>query len=322
MRQFVIEKREENQPVMALESQKPSFGVDEVLVRNYFIGLNKGDAIRRSRALFPPQQEPPFVLGFEGAGEIIDVGENVANYSIGDFVGYLIPSGAYSEVVAVKASNLVPKPANVPMETMAASCCIGLTAVGLLRLVEKPKSKSMLVHGATGSVGSALIQIGNARGFDMRATVTSETDKKNVHIPSGGLLGLDRDFPGEKCNRNAGTGVDVIFDCIGDAVSAGNNEALNDHGMLLYFGSASGHATFNGLDVLMRSLRIQGFVVFDCAETDTIRSEMASELYGYLESGILKPEVDVITPDKITDALQSITDRKVRRRIVVDVRPA
>lgn len=321
MKALAITARAESQPISTTEVARPQCAPDEILVRNQFVGVNKGDAIRRKRALFPADANPPFILGFEGAGEVVAVGSDVQSFSVRDTVGYLVPRGAFAEFIALKASLAFRKPESVAAETLAASCCIGLTAIGLLDSVDDALGKTILVHGGTGSVGSTLLQIGQVTGLRMFATVSTASDMDALSKPSGGFYSLDHgDFADGVLTQTGGQGVEVIFDCLGQAVLSGNMKVIRPHGTIFYYGSASGHASFPGAEVLMRSLRIQGFVVFDCAADAEKWERMKRQFSANLADKVILPEVRVIEPSQLTAVMDAIDARQLRGRVVVDMR--
>ncbi len=321
MKALAITARAENQPISVTEVPRPQCAPDEILVRNQFVGVNKGDAIRRKRALFPVDADPPFILGFEGAGKVVAVGSNVQSFSVGDTVGYLVPRGAFAEFISLRASLAFRKPESVAAEILAASCCIGLTAIGLLDSIDDALSKTILVHGGTGSVGSTLLQIGKATGLNMLATVSMASDMGVLSKPNGGLYSLEYgDFGDKVLTQTGGQGVEVIFDCLGQAVLSGNMKAIRSHGTIFYYGSASGHASFPGAEILMRSLRIQGFVVFDCAADAGKWERMKRQFTANLADKVILPAVRVIEPSQLTEVMDAIDARQLRGRVVVDMR--
>ncbi len=106
-------------------------GPGEVRVRNRAIGVNFVDIYLRTGAFAPPHL--PFTSGKEGAGEVLAVGEGVADFAPGDRVAYVEALGAYAEECIVPAHFLVHLPDAIDFETAAAMMLKGLTAQYLLR---------------------------------------------------------------------------------------------------------------------------------------------------------------------------------------------
>lgn len=321
MKAIALTERTEDGEFKLIDCQAPECPRGHVLVRNHFAGVNKGDGIRRLRGLFPPDAAPPYILGFEGSGEVVEVGDDVRGFQRGDDVGYLVPGGAFAELIAVPSHAVFRKPVGVTQEVLASTSCIGLTAIGLLERVDNVDSKSVLIHGGTGSVGSTLAHICKSRGIQTYATVSTEEQRGQTCLPWERVVALDNAEAGAEIKEmTMNEGIDVVFDCIGQAALDINLQVLKPHGDWLYYGSASGHASFPGLEVLMKSLRISGFVIFDCINPDAKWERMKSSYLSLLETGTVSPKVSVITPSETTEHFRKMDKRLVAGRYIIDMR--
>jgi NADPH2:quinone reductase len=147
-------------------------GPGEVRVRNRAIGLNFVDIYFRTGEYEPPSL--PFTPGNEGAGEVVAVGEGVAEFALGARVAYIQSLGAYAEESIVPAHLLVHLPAAIDFETGAAMMLKGLTAQYLLRRTFRVgPGHIILIHAAAGGVGLILSQWAKHLGATVIGTVGS-----------------------------------------------------------------------------------------------------------------------------------------------------
>ena len=199
------------------EVERPVPNDDEVLVRIHATTVNRTDCgwlraepflTRFFIGLRRPKQK---ILGMELAGEVEAVGAAVSQFKVGDQVFGVRGFGAHAEFVCMRESAaLAHKPAHMSFEEAAAVCDGVCIALSCLRNEDLRKGRSILVYGATGSVGTAAVQLARYFGAD----VTAVGNTKNLELV--GSLGADRviDYTHEDFTRNGET-YDVIFDAVG-----------------------------------------------------------------------------------------------------------
>jgi NADPH:quinone reductase-like Zn-dependent oxidoreductase len=202
---------------------------DEVLVKIHATTVTRTDCAVRSgadvvtrlgysyfmtgspfTALLRPQTK---ILGMELAGEVAAVGAAVTEFAVGDRVFGINPGrfGAHAEFICLRErAPLAHMPAGMTFEEAAAVCDGALTALGCLRRVDLRKGQRILIYGASGSIGTAGVQL--ARSFDAHVTAVCTT--QNVETVRS--LGADEvvDYTQEDFTTNGQT-YDVIFDAVG-----------------------------------------------------------------------------------------------------------
>jgi NADPH:quinone reductase-like Zn-dependent oxidoreductase len=190
---------------------------DEVLIKIHATTVTRTDCGLRSAELFitrfftglrRPKRK---ILGMELAGEVEGVGSGVTEFQVGDEVFGVTGSGANAEYVCMPESGpLAPKPAGMSFEEAAAVCDGASLALACLRKGDLREGRSILVYGASGSVGTAAVQL--ARHFG--AEVTAVCNTKNLELVAS--LGADEvvDYTQEDFTKNGET-YDVIFDAVG-----------------------------------------------------------------------------------------------------------
>jgi len=208
------------------EVQRPVPKEDEILIRIHATTVNRADCATReanrrsgpavmliSRSLSGLRRPRQRILGNELAGEIAAVGAAVSDFTVGDRVfgdsGFRF--GAHAEYICMRASALVaPMPTNTSFEEAAAVCDGALNALWCLRGGGLRQGQRVLIYGASGSIGTAGVQIAKALGAD----VTAVCSGKNVELVRS--LGGDWviDYTQEDFTKN-GEMYNIIFDAVG-----------------------------------------------------------------------------------------------------------
>jgi NADPH:quinone reductase-like Zn-dependent oxidoreductase len=190
---------------------------DEILVKIHATTVNRTDCGMRSASpfivrFFTGLRRPKRrILGMELAGEVEAVGPAVTEFEVGDQVFGVKGSGAHAEFVCMRESApLAHKPTGMTFEEAAAVCDGASLALAALRKADLLKGRKILVYGASGSVGTAAVQL--ARYFG--ANVTAVCSTKNLELMRS--LGADEvvDYTQEDFTKN-GKWYDVIFDAVG-----------------------------------------------------------------------------------------------------------
>jgi NADPH:quinone reductase-like Zn-dependent oxidoreductase len=198
------------------EVERPAPREDEVLVRVRASTVNRTDCGLRSAEFFisrlftglrRPKQRIP---GIELAGEVEAVGAAVTEFEVGNEV-FGVKSGAHAEYVCIRESGpLAHKPAGLSFEEAAAVCDGAALALACLRKAGPLEGRSVVVYGASGSVGTAGVQLAKHFG----AEVTAVCNTKNLELVRS--LGADAviDYTQDDFTRN-GKAYDVVFDAVG-----------------------------------------------------------------------------------------------------------
>src|ERR1700681_4298178 len=228
------------------ELTDPEIKSGQALVRMHAVGLNFADIYRR-RGNYHLAGKPPFILGYEGAGEIIAIDKfSQTDLSAGDRVGFADGPFDNAELVAVDLEKLVKLPAAINYETAAATMLQGLTAHYLTSDSHciKP-GETALVHAAAGGVGLLLTQIIKIKGGKVLAIVSSEA-KRVAALDTGADAAILYDEEWRERARKFGrdgNGVDVVFDSVGTTLGS-SLTAARKGGQVVFYGMAGGgHAT-------------------------------------------------------------------------------
>ncbi|MHB1133639.1 MAG: zinc-binding dehydrogenase [Chloroflexota bacterium] len=311
--------REPGEPdVLNLETvPDPRPRAGEVLVRLKAAAVNHRDLyIRKGMQL---RDSLPLILGSDGAGVVVDVGEGVTTIAPGaEVVIYPVladntcpyclageqemcdsfrilggpDSGTYAEYITVPAINLYHKPAAFSWEEAAAFPLTALTAYRMVMdRAQLRAGETVLIHGIGGAVAIFALQLARATGA--RAIVTSSSDEKLARAEPLGAQALvnyrKSDVLAEVRRFTGGRGVDVVVDTVGAATWQLSLQAVRKGGRIALCGVTTGSQA----DTTLRHIYWNQIAIV--GSTMGSQSEFARVL-ALCESGALKPIVDVVLP--------------------------
>jgi NADPH:quinone reductase-like Zn-dependent oxidoreductase len=225
-------------------SQAPEPAPGEVRVKVLTASASFTDIMVR-KGLYPGVQlEPPFPPGYDMIGVVDKLGIGVEDFVVGQRVADLTVSGAYSEYMVLPAERLVALRHGVDDEAAVVLILSYTTAYQMMhRYAQVKPGQSILIHGASGAMGTALAQLGKMSGLTMYGTASTS---KQDYVRELGVIPIDyktEDFVQRIAELTDGDGVDVIFDAISVDNFQRSYQALNDSGHLVTYGfySASLH---------------------------------------------------------------------------------
>lgn len=263
---------------------------DEVLIRQTAIGINYLDTYFRKGDFSPSQL--PFVNGFEAAGVIEEVGRSVTDFKKGDRIAYQLAMGAYAEHRILGTNRLVKIPEFISDEAAASIMLKGMTAEYLLhREYKVGPDDTILIHAASGGVGSLMVPWAKALGATVIGTVS--TQKKADRIKELGadhaILYQDVDFVEAVNEITDGSGVSVIFDGVGKTTFEKGFDCLAIFGVNIMFGWASGKVEpYDPHKLNGKSHRISNPSVGHYTGTREMLDLSASRLFKAIEDGVIK----------------------------------
>jgi putative PIG3 family NAD(P)H quinone oxidoreductase len=159
-------------------SEKPQFNSQQCLVKVSAIGVNRADLLQKA-GKYPPPPGESSILGLEVCGQVAQVGQNVSQWQVGDWVYGLVAGGGYAEYVSVNASHLLPLPKGYSSEQGAATAEVFLTAYQSLFTIAGLKAdEKVLIHAGASGVGTAAIQLAKSTGAYVAVTVGSDEKAK------------------------------------------------------------------------------------------------------------------------------------------------
>lgn len=278
--------------VMKLEDvPKPEVGAGKVLVRVHAAGINPVDTYIRSGA-YAAKPSLPFTPGKDAAGVVESVGVGVENVKVGDrvYVGESI-TGTYAEYALCEPTQVHRLAEKVTFQQGAAVNVPYATAYrGLFQRAKGVAGETVLVHGATGGVGIASVQLARAAGFIVIGTGGSEAGRKLVK-EQGAHHVLDHhaaDYLKQVMEITGGRGVDIILEMAAHANLGKDLTVLAREGRVAVIGSR-GPVEINPRDAMSRDATITGVFLNSVSPKDLAGIHLA--LKAGLENGTLRPVV-------------------------------
>ncbi len=266
---------------------------------------------------------PPYIPGGEVAGVVTAVGERVAGWSIGDRVlGGRGATGGYAELYAIPAANARRLPESVGFAAAAGlNYAYGTTLYGLQHRAQLREGETLLVLGASGSVGLSAVEIGKLLGA--RVIAGASTDEKLDLCRQRGAddtINYSTEDLKERAKQlTDGKGVDVVYDCVGGANAEQALRAIAWEGRFVVVGFTAGIPSIPLNLVLLKSCQIVGvFYGAMTAREPARNAEISQQLIEWVASGKLQPYVSREYPlEGAGEALRSMLDRTVVGKVVI-----
>jgi NADPH:quinone reductase len=235
MKRVVVERYGGPEVLRVVEEDDPRPGVGEVRVRVLAAGVSFTDAqLRAGTYLGVPK--PPFTPGYELVGVVEELGPGCSRLRAGDRVAALTVWGADAERVCVPEVNAVEVPGDLDPAEVTSLVLTYMTAYQLLHRMARVKSgETVLVHGAAGRVGTAVLELGALAALGLYGTASA---RDRAAVERLGAVAIDyrnEDFLA-RVRQLPGNGVDVVLDGIGGALSLRSFRALRPGGRLVVFG--------------------------------------------------------------------------------------
>ncbi len=221
-----------------VEEECPEPKVGEVRVRVLAAGVSLPDIMARE-GVHPETPRPPFTPGWDLVGVVDRLGEGVSGIEPGRIVAALPIHGAYAEFVCLPQGELVPVPSGLDPAEAVSLVLNYVTAYQMLNRSAKVRAgQRVLIHGAAGGVGSALLQLGRLAGLEMYGTCSSRGAPAVSDLGGIPIDYRNQDFAKE-IHRLTSAGVDAVFDPIGGAHLWHSRKALRAGGTVVGYGLRS-----------------------------------------------------------------------------------
>ena len=221
--------------LQALEEECPEPKHGEVRVKVLAAGVSLPDVMMRE-GIHPETPRLPFTPGWDLFGVVDRLGDGVSGIEPGQLVAALPISGAYAELVCLPQRELVPVPAGLdPAEAVSLILNYVTAYQMLLRSAEVRPRQRVLIHGAAGGVGSALLQLGRLAELEMYGTCSSRGAQAVSDLGGIPIDYQNQDFVTE-IQRLTGEGVDVVFDSLGGTHIWRSRKALRPGGRVVAYG--------------------------------------------------------------------------------------
>ena len=302
----------------------PIAGPGQIVVSVKACGINFPDVlIIENKYQFKPPL--PFAPGGEISGVVKEVGEGVANVSVGDRVLASTGAGGLAEELVLPAAAAVPIPGSMDFKTAAAFLMTyGTSYYALKDRAHIQPDESLVVLGAAGGVGLAAVELGKAMGA--RVIAAASTDEKLAVCREHGaddVINYSTDGLKDKMKElTGGKGADVVYDPVGGEYSEAAIRATAWEGRFLVIGFAAGDIPRIPLNLtLLKSCQIVGvFWGAFVGRDPNANKQNTRELFELFEKGKIKPYVSSSYPlERAGDAIRELGERRAKGKVVVEI---
>jgi NADPH:quinone reductase len=297
-----------------VDAPLPTAGRGEVRVRVLASSVQYTDVLIR-RHLYPQTmyRRPPFVVGYDVVGEIDQLGDGVSGFQIGDRVADMTVIGSNAAYRTLRANHLARVPAGLDAAEAATLILSWTTAYQLLhRAARVQRGQRVLVHGAAGAVGQALITLGSLSGIELWGTA------RGNHAGLVRELGATPvDYQHEDFTRVLSGGFDVVFDGIAEDGYRRSFAALKRGGLLCAYGYSAGVQAKRRMHTMLtwiarlylwrwlpggKRALFYSINVMRARHPDWFRQDL-EQLFGLLETRAIRPRVaERISFDEVAEA--------------------
>jgi NADPH:quinone reductase len=277
------------------EAPDPKPGPGQVLLRIKAAGVNPVDTYVRS-GKYAQMPAMPFIPGGDAAGVIEAVGPNVSGVSVGDRVylggqGSRTFTGCYAELLACDADLVHPLPVSLTFSQGASVGVVYATAARALHQKARAlPGETILVHGASGGVGIAAVQLARAHGMRIVGTAGSERGRQLVK-EHGAHHVLDHgspDYLKTLMDVTNGRGPDVILEMLANVNLAKDLTVVAKFGRIVVIGNR-GTIEINPRDSMGRDASVMGMVLWNASEREL--NSIHAAIAAGLSTGVLRPVV-------------------------------
>ncbi|SFL63096.1 NADPH2:quinone reductase [Bradyrhizobium sp. NFR13] len=273
-----------------VERPAPLARPGEALVEVVFAGVNFMDiGVRQGMAW--TEIPDPKILGVEGVGRVLAVGDGVEGIRPGQRVAWVYAPGSYAERIAIPVTSLVPVPDAIDDRTAASVMMQGLTASHFATdFYPVQHGDIAFVHAAAGGVGLLLTQIIKLRGGHVIGRVSSQEKVAAAREAGADHVIVDTEgrFAEETLRLTDGQGVHVVYDGSGPTTFQGSLDVLRRSGTFCWYGPVLGGPGPLDIMSLPRSIKIGYATFFDHIHTPELLRARSERLFNWIATGELK----------------------------------
>ena len=248
-----------------VEVERPKARANEILMQVKAAGVNFAE-LELSKGKYKIPKSPPFILGFEAAGVVAEVGAAVSNVKPGDRVVSMVSSGGYAEFATADADSVIPIPTGVSFADATTIPIQGVTAYCLLKYgASLKRTDSVLIQAAAGGVGVYLVQLAKIMGARKVFALASSREKLDLVRSLGADVAIDYTNPNwadQVRQMTEDAGIDVVLEAASGKTGRESLKLAAPFARILLFGAKNAHDTFEP-DILQQLIHknqtIRGF---------------------------------------------------------------
>ncbi len=301
---------------------RPRPAQNEILIEVKAAGINFAE-LELAHGRYSTGKEPPFVMGFEAAGTVVEAGSDVKHLRVGDAVTSLVSSGGYAEYATAVAEMAIPIPRGINFAEAASIPVQGLSAYTMLNHVARPTAnETLLIQSAAGGIGIYLLQLAKLAGVRKVVALAGGEEKLKVVRSLGADVAIDSSRDGwteEVLDATKGKGVDVVLEAAAGEFGRRSFGLLAPFGRMIVFGSRNVHDVFSSeqmRQLILKNQSVTGFN-FPSLRPQLITSSVAP-LMGLIAERKLRLFAHTSFPlENVREAMEAIARRATIGKVVL-----
>jgi NADPH2:quinone reductase len=305
-----------------VETEVPEPGANQVLIQVKAAGINFAE-LELTWGKYPALKPLPYVLGFEAAGIIAEVGSQVKSLKVGDKVTAIVSSGGYAEYATADADAVIPIPTGISFAEASTIPVQGISAHALLKFAAKPQAhETILVQAAAGGVGLYLVQLAKIIGVRQVIALASAKEKLDLVKSLGADVAInysEDNWPDQVREATGGRGVDVVLEQASGKVGEESFNLIAPFGRVVFFGAKNIHDTLSSEKIRQLIYKNQSLIGFN---VPTLRPEQIGEcvpeLLDLIAQGRLKLFANTSFPlAEVKQAFEALSNRHTIGKVVL-----
>ena len=305
-----------------VDVEKPHPGANQVLLEVKAAGLNFAE-IELTQGRYPAVKPLPYIMGFEAAGLVVELGSRVKTLRVGDQITALVSSGGYAEYATAEARATIPIPNGISFAAATSIPVQGLSAYTLLKFAAKPQPhETLLIQAAAGGVGLYLVQLAKIMGVKQVIALASSKEKLDLVKSLGANVAInysERTWADQVRAATGGKGTDVVLEAASGEVGAESFKLIAPFGRVVFFGARNIHDTFSSEKIQQLIYRNQSLIGFNFP---TLRPEQIAECVPSILSLIAEGKVKLFADNtfpltEVKKAFEALSSRRTIGKVAL-----
>ncbi|WP_282033792.1 zinc-binding dehydrogenase [Metabacillus indicus] len=325
MKALLLKEKGEWKDMQIGETEKPSPGRGEILIKVKAVGLNPVDY--KTATGGNPLWSYPHILGLDAAGIVEETGEGVEHLQIGDRVVYhgdLTKKGGFAEYAVTTAHTVSIIPESVSFEDAAALPTAGYTAYqALYRKLRVTEGESILIHGGAGGVGGFAIQMAKRSGLTVYTTASASNHDFVKSLGADYAIDYNEtDVTSEIMKLTGGNGVDTVLDTVSRVNATDSLDCLAFNGRIAYI---AGAPDFTKVKPFTKAISYHEIALGAVHQSDNLKQQkdlavMGDDMLLLLAERQLNSLLEQVIPlEEVPQALVQLSERHVKGKIVAKI---
>jgi NADPH2:quinone reductase len=301
---------------------KPKPGPNEVLIEVKAAGINFAE-LELAEGRYRIPKNPPFIMGFEAAGVVVDAGPAVKNVQKGARITSMVLSGGYAEYATADANMAIPIPDGVSFAEASTITVQGLSAYTLLKYAAKPqRNESILIQSAAGGVGLYLVQLAKLMGAGKVIALAGSEEKIGLTKELGADIAINYargNWPDQVREATHGAGPDIVLEASSGEIGEECFKLTAPFGRIVIFGAKNVHDALSPEKIQQLIFKNQALIGFNIP---SLRQEQIVESVPALLDLISTRKIKLFANTSfpladVTKAFEAIAKRQTIGKVVL-----